>query len=233
MSTMQSTAVEKGLGKRSRQNAFLSFIGLSIFVGSLVYSYHNLRQTEQQLKATQNQIVLLSADIHTLTTDKKKLQSSIGELQKQSASLDNEIQKKRDEYDALKRNVENFSFSTSSSDIHSNVQLGVAGTALYEIQASAKLTGGHTSYGPEYEFSAELRAKSEVLSKIDKVDYFFDHPTFRQPHMESNNPANNFRVSYVGWGCLSRVEVTIFFKDGGKRSSTFDMCSQLPESPRK
>lgn len=60
------------------------------------------------------------------------------------------------------------------------------------------------------------------------VTYLADHPTFRNTLMTAG-PSRGFRVSYPGWGCLTRIVALIEFKDPSKAATTtvFDMCSRL------
>jgi hypothetical protein len=59
------------------------------------------------------------------------------------------------------------------------------------------------------------------------VTYDFNHPTFKKPHQESSDSTDKFAVRYVGWGCLTKVAVTVYLKDGTKQSIPFDMCQSL------
>src|SRR5258706_2336087 len=139
----------------------------------------------------------LSSDIHRLQTEKDKLQREMQDLKSSIESL-------------------NYAKVTSQNQV-------------FQLQASAKaLTGQKTADGkPIYRFSIYVNASPEVLQNITKVTYDFNHPTFHQPHREATDRANNFQIQYIGWGCLSPVDVKVYLKDGTTQSIPFDMCKSL------
>lgn len=139
----------------------------------------------------------IALDIQKLTTDKGTLQKEIQDLRSSIESL-------------------NYARVTPQNQV-------------FQLQASAKAQPGQkTSDGkPIYRFSISVNASPEVLQNITKVAYDFNHPTFHQPHREEMNRANNFQTVYIGWGCLSPVDVKVYLKDGTVQSIPFDMCKSL------
>jgi transcription initiation factor IIF auxiliary subunit len=79
-----------------------------------------------------------------------------------------------------------------------------------------------------YDFSLWLDVPNEQKSRIKKVTYVFNHPTFNNKVFVSNNQANGFMVSYRGWGCLSNVTIKIEGQYGVSLIS-LDMCGALKE----
>jgi hypothetical protein len=75
--------------------------------------------------------------------------------------------------------------------------------------SSELLAGVKTGAGLQvYRFTVWVSAPAEVAKQIASVDYFFDHPSFVKSHFVSTM-GPDFRQSYEGWGCISRVVATI------------------------
>jgi cell division protein FtsB len=141
--------------------------------------------------------------LRSLQQRKEALSQQIASLAKQEAELRDSVQKLK--YTAV----------TSNNQV-------------FQLAASAKANGKTLSNGDsEYRFSILVHGSQQLLNDIQKVTYDFNHPSFTVPHQEETDPANNFQVQYVGWGCLSRVDVVVYLKDGTSQKIAFDMCKSL------
>lgn len=99
---------------------------------------------------------------------------------------------------------------------------------VYELKATAQATGGKYDDGrPIYNFAVYVKSPQSTLAGIRSVHYRFDHATFRQKDYVSENRAERFAVTYTGWGCLSKVEVTVRLVDGTEQEFDFNMCRSL------
>jgi hypothetical protein len=98
---------------------------------------------------------------------------------------------------------------------------------VYEIKASAQATGKGSPGSPEYKFSIFINSTSAVLDTIKQVQYDFLHPTFTNKHVVAENAKDQFSSSYIGWGCLTSVDVTVTLKDGTSKMLDFNMCRSL------
>jgi hypothetical protein len=60
------------------------------------------------------------------------------------------------------------------------------------------------------------------------ITYLADHSSFRNTLMTAGE-SRQFRASYIGWGCLTRIVALIEYKDPAKRatSTEFDMCDRI------
>jgi hypothetical protein len=209
------------LGKKSRQSALVSLIGIGVLFGSLVYSGWHLRTTESQIQTLKLQADVLTRENLAKTADNQALQVQASELQ-------NPINTLKTEYNTLKTNVEHLNVITKTENSSSSVTLGVTGeNQIFEIRATANALGRKIAQGPLYNFSLFVSASPDVIKSISKVTYGFYHPTFRQQVQETTDGLKNFTISYIGWGCLDDVVITVFFKDGTTRKSDFDMCKKL------
>jgi len=104
------------LGKRSKQSALVSFLGLGILFGSLVYSGWHLRATESQVQALK-----LQAD--TLSRENVAEASRNRTLQAQASELENRINALTTEYKTLKTNVDRLNVVTRTDNSSSSVTL--------------------------------------------------------------------------------------------------------------
>lgn len=108
------------------------------------------------------------------------------------------------------------------------VELADGAAAPVEIGFSAERTklseGATTTY---YRFSVGVAAAQSAIDRIVRVEYRFDHPTFSQKALVSENRGNRFTVSYRGWGCLDQVTAKVTLRTGQVVSRTFDMCALL------
>lgn len=92
---------------------------------------------------------------------------------------------------------------------------------------TATPTGQTSKDGDIYRFSISINPNSNAFSSIRKVQYDFEHSTFKNKHILTEDASNNFLYSYTGWGCLTSVGVTITSIDGISKNYDFDMCQSL------
>jgi len=60
------------------------------------------------------------------------------------------------------------------------------------------------------------------------ITYLADHPTFQDTLMTAG-PDRQFRVAYIGWGCLVRITALVEYRDPAKSptAAEFNMCEKL------
>jgi hypothetical protein len=144
--------------------------------------------------------------------------TGIKPLLQQREAVKTEIEGLRKQKDALISSIGALNYAKVTSQ-----------NQVFQLKVSAiALTGQKTPDGkPVYRFSAYVDAPPDTLQNITKVTYDFSHPTFLKPHREETNRENKFQTQYIGWGCLTEVDVTMYFKDGTTQSIPFDMCKAL------
>jgi hypothetical protein len=76
-----------------------------------------------------------------------------------------------------------------------------------------------------YDISFELKIDS--IDEVLQVDYFFNHDSFRPKTKTSFLAKKNFKIEYIGWGCIDTVLVTIRYKSGEIEEIKFPMCREL------
>lgn len=96
------------------------------------------------------------------------------------------------------------------------------------IKASSRILPGvrGTSGSQTYNFNVWLEGPVDATSRIQSIDYFFDHPSFTHPHFVST-AGPDFLQGYNGWGCLNSVTVTIRWASGTKSTIPFNQCGAL------
>lgn len=156
-----------------------------------------------RLRPLEEQVATKKADLAQINQEIEIERAKLTELQRS--------------YDQLKTNTETlYSVRVTPNN------------AVYEVKASAIATGRQLSQGrPEYKFSMFINASKEALEQIESVTYVLDHETFKTKDYVSTDRATFFAKSYVGWGCLTAVEVKVKLKSGTVNQSEFDMCRSL------
>jgi hypothetical protein len=104
-------------------------------------------------------------------------------------------------------------------------------TTSIRFQASEQYLGYKNETGQKiYRFGlfpepATLPTGQEAVAFIT---YLADHTTFQNTLMIAG-PGRNFRVSYTGWGCLTRIIALVEYQDPSKTPTVaeFNMCKTL------
>lgn len=140
-------------------------------------------------------------------------------LNQQTARLNEEYLKKQQDFETLKNNLNNLYAAGVTAE-----------NEIFEIMATAQATGKKLGGGKEgYNFKIFINASDNVLQKIEKVIYHFDHSTFKNKTLESTDRANKFSMGYYGWGYLPTIPVEIFMQGGTIDTIDFDMAKSLEE----
>jgi hypothetical protein len=153
------------------------------------------------------------------------------------APLEKEVAAKRDEIATLEdtkrqRELEVAAAEQRLANLRGNIENLYAvrlteGDSVFELRASARATDRTSARGPLYDFSVFINAARSTIDAIERVTYLFDHPTFRRKTQTSTDPSNNFKVGYLGWGCLTNVSAKVQFESGEESEIKFNMCQSL------
>ncbi|MGE5206231.1 MAG: pYEATS domain-containing protein [Chlamydiota bacterium] len=146
------------------------------------------------------------------------LRTEIGELQQKRTDLKKDVATLQGQLTEIKASIQGLTYANVTPQ-----------NEVFQLKASARaLPGVKTPDGrPVYKFRVYVDGSASVLESIARVAYDFNHPTFRQPHVESTDRSNSFMVQYTGWGCLTEVDVTVYLQNGKSQSIGFDMCKSL------
>jgi hypothetical protein len=98
-------------------------------------------------------------------------------------------------------------------------------TAVSLHASSTPIANTRTANGKQvYQFRVWVEA--EQPSQIRSVSYYFDHPSFQQKTFTSS-VGPSFETGYAGWGCLSKVNVTVHWVTGRTSTINFDQCAAI------
>lgn len=162
-------------------------------------------------------LFLAREDIRVAERRVAELQDEIAKKHRAVDDLSRKVDEKRKEFDQLKINVEKL-YSVRVTPANE----------VYELKATAKAIGLKSASGmPIYDFTIYVNAAPDVLNKIHKVIYTFDHPTFHDKHHVAESAKSHFQTGYQGWGCLTQVGVEIELVGGNKTHLDFNMCKSL------
>lgn len=153
----------------------------------------------------------------------------IGPLIEKRAELEEEIEKKNASVtelteleSSLRKDVEELVDQLKSQQTIASIQ------AIRPRAKSVPVPGDRTASGRAYyDFTLWLDVPGQLESKIARVQYKFDHPSFSNGTFVSDNEQSGFLVGYRGWGCLAVVKITVFLKDGAVQPIYFKMCAAL------
>jgi hypothetical protein len=152
----------------------------------------------------------------------------------QSASVTADEQRKRAEQalDTIQRSLlirqaalsnDTESLDKLLSSLDRSTQLRFRSTAS---NLGYKNTAGQQVY--KFELFPDPRSVPKGDDGVAFVTYLADHPTFHNTLMTSG-PNRDFRASYIGWGCLSRIVALVEYRNPSKPPtvSEFNMCELL------
>jgi cellulose biosynthesis protein BcsQ len=103
---------------------------------------------------------------------------------------------------------------------------GLLGTLKIRASSVARRGEVNSSGKQVFDFRVWLEAPAEAAERIQAVDYFFDHPSFAINHFASSQ-GPSFSQGYLGWGCISNVQITVTWKSGTRSTLPFDQCAAL------
>ncbi len=122
---------------------------------------------------------------------------------------------------ALSGDDDSLSKLMSSLDQNTSIRFAVQATDL-----------GYKNPSHQEVFNFELYPEASTLptgaDAVAFVTYLANHPTFRNTLMTAG-PNRQFRASYIGWGCLTRIVAVVEYKDPTRPPTVaeFNMCATL------
>jgi hypothetical protein len=153
------------------------------------------------------------------------------------APLEREIQTKKEEIASLEVTERKMEESVNAArlelaNLRGNIEKLYAvrvteENTIFELRASSRATDRTSDQGPLYQFDVFINGSQSTLESINRVTYVFDHPTFRSKKQTSSDASNNFKVGYLGWGCLTSVTAQLQFHSGEQSEMKFNMCKSL------
>lgn len=78
-------------------------------------------------------------------------------------------------------------------------------------------------------FGFSIDRSSSIFNKVVRVEYTRDHPTFSVKTLTGDNPDNNFKVEWNGWGCIP-IQIRVYYTENNQlfyKKLVYDMCKAL------
>ena len=168
------------------------------------------------------QIGAAQSKLDEVLAERERAEQQANELRTEVKRYRAEISKTARELAKVKRELDS---ATRELVAIKNPPLSSIEPQAQKVELAKKfVTTDGSSY---FDFSLWLKVPDGLKKKIDKVEYYFDHPTFQLKTKTSNNPSNAFAVSYIAYACITEVKITISLKDGRKRVIDFNLCEYL------
>ena len=209
----------KKLQRSSNISALLSLVGFVIILGSLAFSYTEIKQKIKIVNELNTKKDALILDIKTqeqkysrLADEEKKLLSIIESQENLNIELLNEEKILSQTIKFQEKRIKELELASSPE-------------AIVAQTKSVKLDGITNKGRQIYDYSIWLQTPILLKDRIEKVDYFFDHPSMLKKHRESKESSNGYSVSYRGWGCLEPVLITVHLTDGEIFKLNFYQCT--------
>ena len=203
--------VLRHLERRSKQAAVLAGSGAVILFGVLGISAAKLYGLQQDIEESRQRKQTLELEIRKLIDVKEEL-----EKEKQALEKFSEV--------AFQGYQNTLKLATKSA---ASARAGAPITAVAVPRAFAtNLPGEANRYG----FVLETEVPRNRWPEIEKVTYYFNHPSFQTPLLESQDPRSHYQVKYQGWGALRRVLITIHLRNGESPQLAFDMAEAINRS---
>ena len=192
------------LRKASHQAAIISALGAVILfttLGISVWQLKHLEDKQQQLKQ-----------------ENIELQTETDSRRAEIASLDKQISVLREQKKGL--------LVDYRSDTRAVDQIPIE--FAVRPYADAVHTGEYYRDGsPKRRYTLWLEIPPGRKREIQSVDYFFNHPTFTEQHMAGDVTTPGFKISYLGWGCMRHLVITLKLRNGKEKELDFDMCESI------
>lgn len=187
-------------------------------------------QFKQQLTVQRQLVTNLNSQIAEKTT-------SINDLKEKAEAAQSRLESKQKEIAEIERRLAQLKAEKERIELN-NKELSSEKEALNSFleksygDKETKITPKATSVkdGQYYDFTIWLEMTDAELRKIQKVTYYYNHPSFKRPKVEVTNMAGGFRTEYKGWGCLENMPITITYRGGKEENIIFRMCEYINNS---
>ncbi len=158
-------------------------------------------------------IVMVAFSIGYSLVKLQELRAEIGQKMEVSAGLESEIRMLDERIDQIRNGPITELITPRAAAVEvEGLRDWITGRQLYNIMLWVEM--------PYYRRSG-----------IRYINYNFDHPSKLMRDRQGRVASNGFAVSYLGWGCLEVVELTIVQADRSEAVYHFPLCDivEMPE----
>ncbi len=170
----------------------------------------DLLSSKEQIQKSYNDI---KDEIASLTAQKKKLEDAVSYSQARQAKLKSDSTENAEQIKAYNQIIKKAGIYSNESKFHPG--------------ATKTTTGKSHLRTEQFDFEVFINGDIQDLNDIKSVTYNFNSETLKQQIVTSTDPSSKFKVGYLGWGCLSLINITINLKNGTSQQLIFNMCEAL------
>jgi hypothetical protein len=227
---------EDRLKRLSRQAALITAIGAAMAVAVFAYGLFAVRDLERKRTSLVDERDTLEAVVVDLSSERVALDAAVAEKKVELSRLDEEVRKSLADIEMAKDRLKEYAVDTASPPEDAKLIDVLTGSQIDLITGLIRPRAGVEDLEPEearkYDSSFRrwwlwIEVPPEQKQYIEKVTYLMNHPSFPDPLYDGAGADEDFRASYVGWGCLGRVTVTLTFRNETTREIDFDQCAAL------
>jgi len=211
----------------SQNELFPRIVKIQIIVGIFAFAVTVLAATQLPgMIRTQQKLTTETKKLETtISTQKEDIQAQDDEIEKQERLLKEQqdrIEQQREEVNTLANRVEKLRVEdqrlTQNNLIKKPVETVVTPRASVEPLQHNEIAN-NPSYYKHYKMWLEV--PEDRQSEIAKVTYFMDHSSFPSP-LYIGDRDDDYSMGYDGYGALGEVEITLILKDGSSRKVHFN-----------
>ena len=251
----RTQAESQRIQKASNRAAAITMLGLVVVVGTLGYSAWKLHQLDAEIQTKQTEFGELEREVQVAQSRidaadarKKELEASNKQLQQKitkNQELNERLEKRNEflvgyadtfseQFEELKRQFGSvYEIAAKSSDGDREIREMIARAPIETVVEPRATAEPLPDREGSYKFTLSVDSPEGRRGEIERVKYFFDHPSFLKKEYDSTDAQNDFQVSYTGWGALRQVRITLVLKKGENRHLAFDMADAINRSDER
>ena len=211
---------QERLKRASNRAALISGLGALLVFAALAFASVQLLGVRREVRELETRRDDLRTEADRFKAEAETLREETQQLEQKRAEMREEIESLGRQWKVASRQIaEQGSFTRALSA----AELRKAPLSL-AVEPRASTTPIEDEL---FLFRAWLDVPEARRPEIEKVSYYFNHPTFPQKLLESRDLGSGFAVAYRGWGALDRVIITIELANGSTQEIAFDMLAAL------
>jgi hypothetical protein len=227
----QAQALAREQKQRARQllgSLIAVSVLLAVTIAAALVAFWQMRQAQEERASTETARALAEKARTAAEYSRTEANARTRELESALKS-EQALREQRDNLDQSLQRWRNEVWTSGDQKLRAKYKELVALSTLVRLTASSVPVSGRDNY---YTFTLAVTGSEEAMNRIALAAYEFNHPTFQQKLQRSSDRSSGFSVSYVGWGCLRSVIVTLQPVDRAEKAEKidFNMCEALTQS---
>jgi hypothetical protein len=226
----QAQALAREQKQRARQllgSLVAVSVLLAVTIAAALVGFWQMRQAQQERASAEG--ARASAEKARIAAEYSRTEANARTRELESAlKSEQALREQRDNLDQSLQRWRNEVWTSGDQKLRAKYKELVALSTLVRLTASSVPVSGRDNY---YTFTLAVTGSEEAMNRIASAAYEFNHPTFQQKVQRSGDRSSGFSVSYIGWGCLRSVIVTLQPVDRAEKAEKidFNMCEALTQ----